>query len=357
MKFFQCSKCLHPVFFENTVCENCSAPLGYLSSEQVLVALEKDGDAWTAVEGTGQRFHYCRNHDSGVCNWLIPAAGEKTLCSACELNRTIPNLGDPGNVAAWQNIEAAKHRLIYSIHRFGLPLQNKAEAPATGLAFDFLSDEGAPPNVPGISTGHTRGCITINIAEADPAHREWTRTRMAEPYRTLIGHFRHEIGHYYWERLVRSAPDTLTAFRGLFGDERTDYAAALQQYYDDGPPPDWPERFLTAYAASHPWEDWAETWAHYFHIVDTLETAYAFGFRLRPRRDGAEAFCMQADFDPYRQPDFDAIIAAGIPLTLAVNSLNRSMGQPDLYPFVLPPPAREKLRFIHRLIKEIPPPA
>jgi hypothetical protein len=172
---------------------------------------------------------------------------------------------------------------------------------------------------------------------------------MGEPYRTLIGHFRHEIGHYYWERLVQTDAQQLQSFRQLFGDEQADYAQALKNHYDNGPPPDWRSRFTSAYSSSHPWEDWAETWAHYMHLVDTLETARSFGLSLKPDLKGLASLNVSADFDPYRHADFDAVVSTCLPLIFAVNSLNRSMGQPDLYPFVLPAPVIDKLRFIHQL--------
>jgi hypothetical protein len=353
MKIFQCNQCFHPIFFENTVCEKCGASLGYLSRQHVLSTLVEKEGAWKALASPGVLFRYCKNHDHNVCNWLVPATGDKERCTACALNGTIPNLDNSNNLKSWQKLEFAKHRLVYSILRLGLPLENKSEAPETGLSFNFLSDDRANQEQNGVLTGHAQGLITINIAEADAAHREQTREEMAEPYRTLIGHFRHEIGHYYWDRLVKTNSATLLAFRELFGDERANYSEALQHYHEIGPPDDWPERFVSAYSSSHPWEEWAETWAHYFHLVDTLETAYTFGISINPNLHDQNRLNMQADVNPYAQPDFDAIIAAWLPLTFAINSLNRSMGQPDLYPFVLPPPVIEKLRFIHQLLQNI----
>lgn len=172
---------------------------------------------------------------------------------------------------------------------------------------------------------------------------------MAEPYRTLLGHFRHEVGHHYWERLVRDGV-WHEAFRETFGDERRDYAEALSAHYAGGPPADWQQRFVSGYAAAHPWEDFAETWAHYLHMVDTLETAAAFGLRLAPAAGSASGLVLSIGFEPCRQRDFDALVGAWLPLTYAVNSLNHSMGQPDLYPFVLAPTVQGKLRFVHGLV-------
>jgi hypothetical protein len=196
-------------------------------------------------------------------------------------------------------------------------------------------------------TGHANGLITINLAEADDSERERQRRQMGEPYRTLLGHFRHEIAHYYWDRLVANTP-AIGEFRDIFGDEQQDYGEALQRHYAGGPPGNWPENFVSAYASMHPWEDFAETWAHYFHMVDTLETAAAFGLRVRPKVSPDLATVI--DFDPH-SATMERIIDAWLPLAFASNSINRSMGLPDLYPFVLTPPVIVKLTYIHERIR------
>jgi hypothetical protein len=227
---------------------------------------------------------------------------------------------------------------------------DRKEDPKGGLAFDFLSGSESPfrESAP-VVTGHSHGLITIDLAEADPAARERHRQDMAEPYRTLLGHFRHEIGHYYWDQLVRTG-DRIGAYRELFGDERRDYDAALEAHYANAPRRDWQVYFISHYASAHPWEDFAETWAHYLHIVDTLETASAFGLGIHPKSGDDPFLQMDIDFDPYVEGDFDLLVQAWIPLTSAVNNLNASMGQPDLYPFVLSPAVIAKLRFVHGLI-------
>lgn len=353
MKLFECQHCGQPLYFGNTRCERCGHPLGYLPDREVLSALiPEDGDRWRALAVPKEPFRFCANAAYDACNWLIPAAGGETFCLACRLNRIIPNLETPGYLLRWQRIEAAKHRLIYGLLRLALPFASKAADPQAGLAFNFLANSSpAFRESPQVITGHSRGVITIDIAEADDAERERHRQEMAEPYRTLLGHFRHEIGHFYWERLVRgSLPHE--PFRALFGDERQDYGACLETHYAEGPRPDWPQRFVSAYASVHPWEDWAESWAHYMHIVDTLETAAAFGLRVRPGAGREVALAMEVDFDPYRQDHFDTLIRAWLPLTCALNNLNYSMGQPDFYPFVLGSTVIEKLRFVHHLVRQ-----
>ena len=239
---------------------------------------------------------------------------------ACRHNHLVPDLSRRGNQELWRLMEIAKHRLFYTLLELNLPLITRAEDPAEGLMFEFLEDPDIGKKV---MTGHDSGTITISIAEADDAERERRRKSMHEPYRTLLGHFRHEIAHYYWDRLVRNSV-ALEPFRQMFGDDRADYAQALKTHYQNGAPEDWRERFVSAYATSHAWEDFAETFAHYLHNVDTLETADAFGVRVKPRHIAQAAF--------------------------ALNSLNRSMGLGDLYPFIITPAIIDKLAFIHHLV-------
>jgi hypothetical protein len=199
-------------------------------------------------------------------------------------------------------------------------------------------------------TGHDNGIITLNLVEANDVAREQRRVSMGEPYRTLLGHFRHEIGHYCWDRLVRDG-SSLDECRTNFGDDRADYGEALKTYYANGPAPHWEESFVSAYASAHPWEDFAETWAHYIHIVDTLEMAGAYGLRLRPP-EGAPIDAIAADrLDPYREGTIEQLMEIWHPITLTVNSLNRCIGQPDFYPFVIAPPVIAKLGFIHSLVR------
>jgi hypothetical protein len=357
VKLFRCQACGQVLHFENTRCETCGRSLGYLPDHAQLSALEPAGtpsrpDIWHAWADPGQDHRFCANSARGACNWLVPADSPEAYCIACRHNRTVPDLSVPRHLMLWRKLELAKHRLFYTLIRLRLPLRNRTDDPEQGLAFDFLSDS-AGQAAPKVMTGHDSGLITLRLEEADDAERERMRQEMAETYRTLLGHFRHEVGHWFWDRLVRDGgPGTLAAFRALFGDERQDYAAALSAHYERGPPPDWPARFASAYAAAHPWEDWAETWAHYLHMVDTLETAGAFGVRVRPRiAPGDASMSAEVDFDPHAPGHrIETLVGEWLPLTFAVNGLNRSMGQQDLYPFVLSAAAVEKLGFVHRLV-------
>ena len=321
---------------------SCGRETGVLDGTLV-VALEKTGDTKRPMIPDGPDVTYCTNHGHGACNWLVED-GESEFCRACQHNLTIPDIADGKRLADWQKIEIAKHRLIYMLIRLGLPLLTRSDDPEEGLGFDFLADE---PDGPKVMTGHANGLITIDLAEADDGEREKRRTQMGEPYRTLIGHFRHEVGHWYWDRLARDS-GRLDEVRAVFGDDTEDYGEALNRHYENGPPPNWQERFVSSYATAHPWEDFAETWAHYLHIVDTLDTASAYRIGATTADGEWEAH----GIDPYTEPDLQRILLAWTPLTVALNAVNRSMGLPDLYPFVLTPAINEKLGLIHRLVRD-----
>ena len=338
MNLFNCTHCGEPVYFENISCENCGYSIGFQPIEM---------RPWAFAPG--QSIPWCANHERGNCNWLIDANSVSGFCLACELNTTIPDLSSPKYVILWQKIEAAKRRLLYALLEMRLPVFSKKVNKETGLAFDFLAD--SPDSKDKILTGHDNGLITLNISEADDIHREKAKQSMHEPYRTLLGHFRHEIGHYYWDRLI-DGTENIAGFRDLFGDDRIDYEEALKKHYREHAPADWNRHFISAYASSHPWEDWAETWAHYMHIIDTVETAFSYGLSVNPLAVNADAH-QEAGIkkDPYEMSDFEPVLDYWLPLTLAMNSLNRSMGQPDIYPFVISQEVREKLKFIHSVVR------
>ena len=350
MKVYKCSNCQSPLYFENNVCLNCQHNIGFDSDRLMLITLESNhsGD-WYDISNTEKAYRYCENNSYGTCNWLIPVNHHSCFCIACSLNRTIPSLSDQGNLYKWKNIEVAKHRLIYSLLKLHLAVQPKEnEEDKKGIAFDFVASKYEGEKV---ITGHENGVITLNIEEADETARTRNKLNLGERYRTLLGHFRHETGHYYWDLLIKTSRLT-ERFREVFGDERKDYTEALEKYYHTPFPYNWANSFISVYATSHPWEDWAETWAHYLHMMDTLETAYSFGVRINPEKVNDQQY-MQAHIkkDPYKISDFDEIIKMWLPLTYAVNSLNRSMGHADFYPFVIMPAVVEKLRFIHEVCR------
>jgi hypothetical protein len=377
VKAFFCPRCGSLVYFENVACLQCGAKLGFDPERREMVR--------TDTAEAQQLVVHCANQERAGCNWLVavdeepPAPGGR--CRSCRLTRTRPNDADLQDPHVWQmfvRAEAGKRRLVFQLLDLALPLD-------PGPAFDFLVRRDQP-----ITIGHADGVITIDLAESDDAYRERMRIDLHEPYRTMLGHLRHEVGHYYWQVLVAASPATLAAFRDCFGDERTDYQEALTRHYDDGPSPGWEKDHVSAYAAAHPWEDWAETWAHYLHIGDTLQTAAAYGVivtgpqpspvqpglptepptaavnggqpvqpgqpglpvPLAPRRPLDHSLMASPSLDRLDSDEgLDDILADWLPLTYALNAINRSMGKDDLYPFVLTAPVIVKLRLVHECVR------
>lgn len=342
MKLYTCSNCRNLLYFENNVCLNCHHMVGFDAAVPGLITLANEDGRLMDISNKERSYRFCKNAEYGTCNWLVAESDPSLYCRACSLNRIIPSLTTEENLVRWKNIEIAKHRLIYSLLRLELPVSVKNDNEAEGIVFDFMADVAPDKRV---VTGHNNGTITLNIEEADETERVRHKEDLGEKYRTLLGHFRHEIGHYYWEVLVKDKP-ALKKFRKLFGDERKDYTQSLVGYYEAGAPPNWSEQYISPYATAHPWEDWAESWAHYLHMMDTLETAFYFGMRINP----AEVFHANINKDPYDTSSFSRVIKWWLPLSLAMNSLNRSMGHPDFYPFVISAPAADKLKFIHDLL-------
>jgi hypothetical protein len=355
MKVFHCGQCDQLVFFDNSTCTNCGRTLAYLPDRSDMGTLEPVmGDQWRLLSPgkIRQTYRLCLNYSQeNVCNWAVPIDDPDPYCQSCRLNRVIPNLSCPGTRQAWARLEAAKRRLIYTLLCLNLPVTGKGEILEHGLAFDFLADPDlATPGAIPVRTGHLNGVITINIAEADDVEREKRRLQLDELYRTLLGHFRHESGHYFWERLIQGT-DHLEGFRRLFGDERPDYGEALDRYHKQGAPVDWANSFVSAYASSHPWEDWAETWAHYLHMTDTLEKARECGLSLQPRRPNEPEWEPEMGDARQKPLPFDQMAQRWFPLTYILNNLNRCMGMQDAYPFVLAAPVLEKLRFVHDVVR------
>lgn len=353
LRSYRC-RCGRPVFFRNSECLACRTQLGFVPGTLRLSPLSPGREPGTwYVDGDADRqasYRRCRNFDTpSGCNWLVASIEPATLCIACRLNRTIPDLSVQDSGDLWRKIELAKRRLVSQLLALGLPVKSKvAEDLEHGLMYDLLR---AQPGGSAVMTGHERGLITINVEEADDARREQMRSAMREPYRTMLGNLRHEVGHYYWDRLVQHTR-WLEPFRTLFGDETVDYAASLQRHYDNGPDPSWTQRCVSAYAATHPWEDWAETWAHYLHMIDTMDTALSFGIDGDDVELSYESFTM-ADLaapDSAEARRFLQFVYAWVSLTAVLNELSRSMGQQDFYPFVLARPVVAKLYLVHRII-------
>lgn len=346
MHLFRCSKCGQRVFYENLHCDACGSGLGFVPAEHQMIAFTVGDDgAWSRIGADGPAQRPCSNYVvEGVCNWMVAVDDPSALCISCRTTDIIPALGKPENRGYWQNLERAKRRLFYTLLALKLPSPNREVDPVNGLSFRFLEDVSPQQRV---LTGHDEGVITLNIAEADDALREKMRTSMHEPYRSLLGHFRHESGHYYWDRLVQNTV-WIDGFRDLFGDECADYESALKQHYA-APMAEWHLTHISAYASSHPWEDFAECWAHYLHMVDGLETAAAWGLHLdHVIPDGAPL--KVSPVDPGTDSIEASLIEQWLPVSQFSNAMNRSLGLHDSYPFVVPAPVVAKLNFIHRVI-------
>ena len=338
MRTFTCENCGRLVFFENSTCLDCGAGLGFWWAEREIVTLDPDANALRALRPTGtvpEQPLNCANADLAGCNWLVDEPEKR--CASCELTRTRPADDDVAGLQALAVAESAKRWLLFGLGELNLPIETEGE---NGLGFELLSSENEP-----VTPGHATGLITLDLAESDDARRVARREQLAEPYRTVLGHLRHEIGHYYWPILVeRPGGELLERGRELVGDEREDYQAALERHYEDGPPPDWPDRFVSAY--------WAETFAHYLHIRDTLQTAAAYRVRVlgpeaaSPARRATEL----ASHPSADKRSFEHQLAAWLPLTYALNALNRSMGRRDLYPFLLNDSVVAKLSFVDAAI-------
>lgn len=326
MKSFRCRVCDNPLHFENSVCVSCGTALGFSRAERTIVPVDDQG---RYVDAVGLIWHVCRNLALSGCTWLAPLEGGQ--CFACDLTRTRPSDEDLVGLENYPAAERAKRHLVFELDTLGFRVVGKDPEtggdPEQGLAFDLLSS--VEENV---VIGHEDGVITIDLAESDDAHREKVRLQLAEPYRTMLGHFRHEVGHYYEWQLVRG-DELMSRARELFGDESADYQEAIDRHYADGPPAGWEESHISTYATMHPFEDFAETWAHYLHICDTVETAAEYGLT---------AVAPVSAFSSFR----DVVTGVWVPLTVALNMINRSMGKDDLYPFVIPASVLDKLEFV-----------
>ncbi|GGD56099.1 zinc-binding metallopeptidase family protein [Lacimicrobium alkaliphilum] len=355
MKTFSC-QCGNTLHFANTRCVNCGLMLGFLPDDRQLSAFTKNRNGYWQASSNGRAYRQCKNyHMYDVCNWMVPYEDTNELCTSCRMTQTIPNLDQPNNKLLWFRMEQAKRRLLYTLYKLELPVISRQQDPNQGLGFSFMEDQtedeyGNELTVKNfVTTGHNAGVITLNLREAEHSSRMKVREEMNEQYRTLVGHFRHESGHYYWDRLIKNS-GWLEEFRTLFGDERLDYTLSLQNYYAQGPSVDWHKVWISAYASMHPWEDFAESWAHYLHMVDTLETASDFDFSVSSHQVINPLQQLPQSDEAKNEAHFNQLFNDWCRLTAVLNALNRSMGLDDAYPFVISTMATDKLRFVHKVI-------
>lgn len=334
MKRFFC-QCHNEIFFDNLHCNHCHVSLGFEPNSGQLLALIPTENSWqVAQNGVLVRYKTCSRRETVVaCNWLVAEHDPNQQCQSCRLTRIIPNLSYPANTARWIRLEATKRHVLSQCYNLQLPIIGREHDVQSGLVFDFLEDKRSNPDLAldFVYSGHHQGVITLNAAEADDSFSVLIREQMQERYRTLLGHFRHEMGHYYWMVAIEKTA-YLEPFRRLFGDERADYQQALTQYYDQRLAGSWQNQYISQYASAHPLEDWAESWTHYLHLTDTLETAAVFGLVQMP-----DIFAQKID--------------AWVKFAISFNALNRSMGIVDPYPFEISPIVREKLYFIDDWVK------
>jgi hypothetical protein len=341
MKTFAC-QCGNRLFFENVKCVACGRDVGWCEHCQGIASFVMRENGSYCCDSCGSAARKCFNYEvEQVCNHFVADAAESKeplLCSVCQLTQTIPDLTVEGNRDKWRRLEQAKRRLIYQLDQIKLPYRNVEPT----LTFDFKENVVPAEGVwrkgelaEHVYTGHLNGKITINIQEADDVEREKLRVDMNEARRTLIGHLRHEIGHYYWQLLIQNKCEA--EFIQVFGDHNDpDYATALALYYEQGPRPDWNQAFISAYAASHPWEDFAETFALYLDIRSVLQTSEHLGVPLHKITNTVT---------------FEEYVFAYQMLGITVNELNRCLGIFDLVPEIIVQPVVDKLNFIHKLLQ------
>lgn len=338
MRDFTCPNCGQHLAFENSVCLSCGSSVGFSPDDLAFLVIAPDAEDVHPGAVAASEYELCANLHLAQCNWLVRVQPGRALCASCQLTRTRPADSDSAALSAFALAEQAKRRLLVELYELNLPVVTREQDPVSGLVFDLLSSATEP-----VSTGHHNGVITLDLAEGDAVYRERVRVQLAEPYRTLLGHFRHEIGHYYFYLLVAPSAERLQQFTELFGDSDADYSEARDRHYHRGPEAGWEEDYVSAYAAMHPAEDWAETFAHYLHVRSILDTAAAFGFAP------ANATYQRKVLGP---SGFDTIIEMWLPLAWSLNMVNRAIGKPDLYPFVLPAPVLQKMRFVHDVVSQ-----
>ena len=321
VKSFVCRVCGNSLYFENSVCVSCHTNLGFSREERAIVPVDDKGQY---VDSDGDIWHVCKNLNLSGCTWLSEFPGG--YCFSCALTRTRPSDADVVGLREYKVAEEAKRRLVVELDTLGFTITPRSVDEENGLAFDLLSSVEES-----VTTGHDNGVITLDLAESDDAHREKVRVDLDEPYRTMLGHFRHEVGHYIEWQYVRG--DLINTGRELFGNEEQSYADAIERHYSQGPPAGWETSYISMYATMHPFEDFAETFAHYMHICDTIETASAHGL---------STVGSPQSFTSFR----DLVTGVWVPLSIGLNQINRSMGKGPLYPFVIPAPVLEKLQFV-----------
>jgi len=349
MRGFACPVCHGFISFESRRCPTCETNVGFHLPTDSMVAVD-DGSAAVA----GQRWLRCNQSSNLACNWLVPEDGDahtRGRCFADSLIRREPAADDTLAREKLIPTATALRRLVWQLFDLKLPVAPWWQTDG-GLAFDLLSSYTTGEKV---LIGHANGVITIDVVESLDAYREQLRVRLGEPYRTLLGHFRHEVGHYYQNILVETEPGALRYLaecRSLFGDERISYSDEVARHYKFGAPEGWQSRFISEYATMHPWEDFAECFAHYLHITDTIDTAREAGMVLHADRVRYSAPRDVVPLESYDDEPVERLLYDWKWMSLAFNRINASMGKHPLYPFEIPPPVIGKIGFVHKVIRD-----
>ena len=349
MRAFACPVCRGFVPFEALHCPSCAVGVGlHLRSHSMLAVNEG------TAEVDGQVWVRCTQHEPLGCNWLVPTeyeAAARGRCLADSLIRREPDLDDTIAREKLVTTAGALRRLVYQLVDIGLPVDPYWRRDG-GLAFDLLSSYSTGEK---ILIGHANGVITIDLVESLDAYRESLRVRLGEPYRTMLGHFRHEAGHYYQNILVETGPGAqkyLDRCRELFGDERASYSDALDRHYKFGAPAQWQDTFISEYATMHPWEDFAECFAHYLHITDTLDTTREAGMVLHADRVRFAGPRDIAPLESYCAGPIEHLLFDWRWISLFFNRVNMAMGKNPLYPFDITQPVADKLGFVHAVVAD-----
>lgn len=349
MKNFFCN-CGAVVFFENNQCLSCGSELGWCPACESIGAIHKDanGQYYCSHASCGAPLSKCHNyaveHVCNRCTLTEKVTGEtENLCDYCRFNETIPDLSVEGNREKWQRIEVAKRRLLYTLDTLNIPYGSSKEGFEVPLSFDFKGDSSKKSFLwfnmskhEQVFTGHADGKVTINIREADDIEREKARISFGEAHRTVIGHFRHEMGHYFWDLLVKGKCEQ--EYVAIFADHKNpDYSTALEHYYEHGPKAGWQSHYISAYATMHSWEDFAESFAAYLDMVSVVDTAF-------------HAFSLNS-LNPITA-SFKDIAKEYAQLGLFMNEMNRAVGLIDLVPEVHTQAILRKIEFIHDLLRK-----
>lgn len=348
MRAFVCPVCHNFVPFEGSTCLSCGTPVGLHLPSRSMVALS-DGAA--TVDGV--RWMRCTQSGPLECNWLTSESAGVAARGRCLAHSLIRREPDPDDTIAREKMlpaTLALRRLVYQLDELGLPVDPYWQRDG-GLAFDLLSSYSTSER---ITIGHANGVITIDLVESLDAYRESLRVQLGEPYRTMLGHFRHEAGHYYQNILVETgagAQRYLARCRELFGDERASYADALTRHYEFGAPADWRSSFISEYATMHPWEDFAECFAHYLHIIDTIDTSREAGMVLHADRVRFAAPRDVVPLESYAEAPIDQLLDDWKWISLFFNRVNTAMGKGPLYPFEISQPVADKLGFVHTVLR------